>query len=136
MQRQEAAAKQQQQGGAEPESAEKKSSQEEPGASAAATEWEEEVESGGERYVLAHELAKQTGDRDAVRQELLNVFFAAHDSAAIALTSVMFDLARHPAVWARLREEVLGLGDAPVTFEVLKSLTYLKWVVNESKFAV
>lgn len=54
---------------------------------------------GGERYVLAHELAKWTGDRDAVRQELLNVFLAAHDGPAIALTSIVFDLARHPAVW-------------------------------------
>jgi len=67
--------------------------------------------------VLAHELAKRTEDRDAVRQELLNVFLVAHDGAAIALTSIVFDLARHPAVWARLREEVLRLGDAPVIFE-------------------
>ncbi|OCL09094.1 cytochrome P450 [Glonium stellatum] len=92
----------------------------------------------GERYVLAYELARQTTDRDALRQELLNVFFAAHDSAAIALTSIMFDLARHPAAWAKLREEVLAqLGmEAPVTFEALKGLTYLRWVVNESAFAV
>ena len=106
----------QRRGGAEPESTEKEPGQE-----------EEELESGGgsrrlggdvggERYVVAHELAKRTEDRDAVRQELLNVFFAAHDGAAIALTSIVFDLARHPAVWARLREEVLGFGDAPVTF--------------------
>lgn len=67
-----------------------------------------------------------------MRQELLNVFLATHDDAAIVLTSIVFDLAQHPAVWARLREEVLGLGDAPVTFEGLKSLTYLRWAVNES----
>lgn len=66
-----------------------------------------------------------------MRQELLNVFLATHDDAAIVLTSIVFDLAQHPAVWARLREEVLGLGDAPVTFEGLKSLTYLRWAVNE-----
>jgi cytochrome P450 len=59
---------------------------------------------GGERYVLAHQLVKRTGDRDAVWQELLDMFLAAHDGAAIALTSVVFDLARHPAVWARLRK--------------------------------
>lgn len=63
------------------------------------------------------------------------MFFAAHDGAAIALTSIAFDLARHPAVWARLRE-VLGLGDAPVMFEGLKSLTYLRLVINESEFIV
>ena len=33
-------------------------------------------------------------------------------------------------------EEVLGLGDAPVTFEGLKNLTYLRWVVNESELVV
>ena len=72
-----------------------------------------------------------------MRQELLNVFLAAHDGAAIALTSIVLDLARHPAVWARLSEEVLGFGgDAPVTFEGLKSLTHLRWAVNESEFAV
>ena len=86
--------------------------------------------------MLAHELAKRTEDLDAVRGELPNVILAAHDGAAIALTSIVLDLAQHPAVWARLREEVLGLGDAPVTFEGLKRLTYLRRVVNESEFAV
>ena len=71
-----------------------------------------------------------------MRQELLNVFFAAHDGAAIALTGIVFNLAQHPAVWAKLRGEVLGLGDAPVTFEGLKSPTYLRPVVNESEFAI
>lgn len=60
--------------------------------------------------MLAHELAKRTEDRDAVRQGLLDVFLAAHDGAAIALTSIVLDLARHPAVWARPRRRCWGSG--------------------------
>ena len=60
--------------------------------------------------MLAHRLAKRTEGRNAVRQELLDAFLAAHDSAAIALTSIVFDLARHPAVWARLRRRCWGSG--------------------------
>ncbi|KAI4122338.1 MAG: hypothetical protein LQ338_005877 [Usnochroma carphineum] len=84
------------------------------------------------RLVLAQELAKQTGDRDDIRNQLLNVFLPAHDATSVALTNIFFHLARHPAVYSKLRHEVLAAGEAAFTFEGLKSLKYLQQVMNET----
>lgn len=89
---------------------------------------------GGEKLklVLAYELARVTSDRDVIRNELLNVFLPGHDATAVALTNVFFMLARHPEVWTKLREEVVGLDISELTFENLKGLKYLRWVINET----
>ncbi len=87
-----------------------------------------------ERYVLAHELLKKTKNRDDVRNQLLNVFLPAHDATGVALTNVFFNLARNPHVYAKLRQEISEMGDRETkwTFERLKSLRYLQYVINES----
>ena len=85
-----------------------------------------------ERAILADGLSKVTQDRDEMRNQLLNVFLPAHDAIAVALTNVFFNLSRHLDVWSRLREEVLDLGDAPLTFERLKRLTFLQCVIKET----
>ena len=89
---------------------------------------------GPERYVLAQELVKETKNREDVRNQLLNVFLPAHDAAGVALTNVFFNLARNPAVYAKLRYEILNAeGDQTEwTFERLKSLRYLQYVINET----
>ena len=77
----------------------------------------------------------KTQDRPArIRAELLNVFLPAHDSTGVALTNVFFNLARHPEVFAELREEILeeGLSNATWTFDRLKGLIYLQQVINET----
>lgn len=86
------------------------------------------------RYILAHELTRETSDRIDIRNQLLNIFLPAHDATAVSLTNLFFNLARHPRIWAKLRQEALTL--APVneelTFERLKSLKYLQQVISES----
>lgn len=89
-------------------------------------------EKESERAVLAYGLAKITQDRDEVRNQLLNVFLPAHDAIAVALTNVFFNLARHPEVWSRLREEILNLGHEQLTLERLKGLTFLQCVIKET----
>ena len=83
-------------------------------------------------YVFADQLVYETQDRLFLRDQLLNVFFPARDSAAIGASCVFFMLARNPDAWQKLRGEVLKI-DQPITFEVLKSMKYLSWVLNESK---
>ncbi|EPE24762.1 Cytochrome P450 [Glarea lozoyensis ATCC 20868] len=83
-------------------------------------------------YVLLKELAKETEDRRVIRNELMNVFFPARDTAAILLSNVLFLLARHPEKWEKLRSEVLGIKDKKLTFELLKSLKYMQAVMNET----
>jgi cytochrome P450 len=84
-------------------------------------------------YVLLKELVKVTDDRRTIRNELMNVFFPARDTAAILLSNVLFLLARHPEKWDKLRSEVVSIGDQKLTFELLKSMKYMQAVMNESK---
>lgn len=90
-----------------------------------------------EKYILAWELAKETKDRDELQNQLLNIFLPAHDAVAIALTNVFFHLARKPAIWTNLRQELseLNLLDpnaAEITFERLEGLKRLQHVINET----
>ena len=86
-----------------------------------------------QRYVLLHEMAKQTRDRLDLRSQILAVFMPGRDSTGFALSNVFHVLARRPDIYARLRQEVLS--QAPegtqLTFEKLKGLKYVTWVINE-----
>ena len=85
-----------------------------------------------DQIILVYELAKETDDREDIRNQLLNVFLPAHDAVAVSLTNIFFNLARHPNVWAKLRQEVLDIGSTEITFGVLKSLKYLQRVISET----
>ncbi|KAF7904511.1 hypothetical protein EAF00_001845 [Botryotinia globosa] len=47
-------------------------------------------------HVLLKELVKMTDDRQYIRDELMNVFFPARDTAGILMGNIIFMLARHP----------------------------------------
>lgn len=95
-----------------------------------------QIQAGPQPYVLAHELIKESGESPKViRNQLLNVFLPAHEAAGVALTNIFFNLARHPEVYAKLRQAILSaeLQDGTRwTFERLKSLKYLQYVINET----
>ncbi|MCJ1312938.1 hypothetical protein MMC25_006614 [Agyrium rufum] len=57
-------------------------------------------------FVFVDELMRETQDQKFLRDQLLNVFFPARDSAYIGITE-------------------------PLTFELLKSINYLTWTLNE-----
>ena len=86
-----------------------------------------------EHYILLNEMARVTQDTDDLRYQILNVFLAGHESTAVALGSIFFHLARNRAAWDKLRSEVKAIGDAPLTFELLKNIPYLRYVISESK---
>lgn len=69
------------------------------------------------RYILINEMAKQIRDPADLRFQVINAFF---------------NLARNPEVWTELRQQALALADQPLTFELLKSLTFFKYVLFES----
>ncbi|MBS1879701.1 MAG: cytochrome P450 [Actinobacteria bacterium] len=71
-------------------------------------------------------------DRE-VRDQLMTLMFAGHDTSTSTVTFLLYELARHPAVAARLREEQdRVLGGAPPSAEQLESsLPYLAMVVDE-----
>jgi cytochrome P450 len=85
------------------------------------------------RYIFSNELSKQTLDKTNMTDQIFSIIFAGRDTTASLLGVVFFILARRPDVWDRLRKEVIALDGAKPSFEVLKSMTYLTWVLNESK---
>nr|P16496.3 RecName: Full=Cytochrome P450 52A3-A; Short=CYP52A3-A; AltName: Full=Alkane-inducible P450-ALK1-A; AltName: Full=CYPLIIA3; AltName: Full=Cytochrome P-450ALK; AltName: Full=Cytochrome P450-CM1 [Candida maltosa]BAA00371.1 cytochrome P-450alk [Candida maltosa]prf//1513184A cytochrome P450alk [Candida maltosa] len=103
-----------------------------------ATEKEVEEKSKG-GYVFLYELVKQTRDPKVLQDQLLNIMVAGRDTTAGLLSFAMFELARNPKIWNKLREEVevnFGLGDEArvdeISFETLKKCEYLKAVLNET----
>lgn len=84
------------------------------------------------RYVLLTEMAKEIKDPIKLRYQLLNVFMPARDSTSILVSNCLFNLARNPEIWNRLREESLALGDQPLTFALLKSLLSFRYVLHET----
>ncbi|KAH8173969.1 cytochrome p450 domain-containing protein [Sarocladium implicatum] len=86
----------------------------------------------GERNVLVYDLLDSIEDRVDLRHELLHIFFGATETIGIVMTNILFDVARNPHVWARLREELQGVQADELVFEKLKSLKYLQWTIKES----
>lgn len=92
------------------------------------------MEKGDEKYILVHEMARESQNREELCSQLLNVFFAGRDTPAVALSNIFFCLARHPNVWEKIREEIEELEIEHLTFERLKSLRYVQYVINEGMF--
>jgi len=85
------------------------------------------------RYVFLNEMAAHISDHEFIRNNVLAVYVAGHESTAILLSNLMFITSRYPEVWEKLRQEALAVQHQPVTFELLKSLRYLNQVINESE---
>ena len=85
-----------------------------------------------DQTILVRELVKENVSRVELRSQLLNVFFPARDTTAIAISNIFFNLARYPRVWTKLRSEVLQSSES-LTYDSLQSLKYMRCVINESK---
>jgi cytochrome P450 len=71
-------------------------------------------------------------DRE-VRDQVMTLMFAGHDTSTSTLSFMMLELARHPEVADRLREEqerVLG-GEPPTVDRLEKEMPYLDMVLDE-----
>ncbi len=87
-----------------------------------------------QKYILAHELASRTSDKQRVLDELMNVLLAGRDTTASLLSNLFFVLAQNPAIWEKLRREVSDLGQRPPTYEELRGLEYVQCCLNECKY--
>jgi cytochrome P450 len=68
-----------------------------------------------------------------VRDQVMTLMFAGHDTSTSTLTFMMHELARHPDVAERLREEsdrVLG-GEPPTVEQLEREMPYLDMVLDE-----
>lgn len=83
-------------------------------------------------YTFLYELLKVTDDPYTLQSETLNVLLAGRDTTASLLSHTFFELARNPEVWSKLQAEIDELGGNPPDYDTMKSLKYVKWVLNES----
>jgi cytochrome P450 len=67
-----------------------------------------------------------------LRDEVMTLVLAGHETTASALAWTFDLLSRHPDVDRRVAEEARALGDRPITIEDLPRLTYTSWVVQEA----
>jgi len=87
-----------------------------------------------EDETLLDQLVKYTLDPVVLRDEILNILIAGRDTTAATLTFIVYLLAMHPCVFARLREEILtrvGPNRQP-TYEDIKEMKFLRAVINET----
>jgi cytochrome P450 len=71
-------------------------------------------------------------DRE-IRDQVMTLMFAGHDTSTSTLTFMLHELARHPEVTRRLHEEqdrVLG-GEMPTALQLEKEMPYLEMVLDE-----
>ncbi|KAJ5787144.1 Cytochrome P450 E-class CYP52 [Penicillium paradoxum] len=88
-------------------------------------------------YVFLQALLEVTRDPVELRSQLLNILLAGRDTTASLLSWTFLMLARHPAVFAKLRESIIssfGTYSNPknISFANLKSCQYLQYVMNEA----
>jgi cytochrome P450 monooxygenase len=87
---------------------------------------------GQSRLRLIDEMAKATEDRLTLRFQMQNVFTPAHDGGAITLSNAFFHLSRNSSAWFKLRAEILPTKDLPLTYDLLKTYSYLKNIIRET----
>ena len=100
----------------------------------------EKVAGAGEKgqYVFLRELAQRTRDPIELRNQLLHILLAGRDTTASLLSWLFMLLARHPEVFAKLREAIIDdFGDrsaaaSEITFTKLKGCAYLQACLSEA----
>ena len=70
-------------------------------------------------------------DDEQLRDQVMTLLLAGHETTALALTFTLHVLARHPAIAARLRAELDDIDGTPGAMDVLE-LPYLDRVLTES----
>jgi hypothetical protein len=92
---------------------------------------------GKQKYVFLDALAESTQDPIELRSQLNNILLAGRDTTASLLSFVFVVFINHPHVYAKLRSILIdefGTYSNPreITFEKMKSCSYLQWVLNET----
>ncbi|XP_072761864.1 cytochrome P450 6a2-like [Anoplolepis gracilipes] len=88
---------------------------------------------------LMTELERIEGDKfdvELLASLAMSFFFDGYETSSTVMSSVGFQLASHPKVQEKLREEVMTVldkYDGAITYEGLKEMTYMDQVLNESQ---
>lgn len=77
------------------------------------------------------EAGEKLADADVI-DHMIFLMMAAHDTTTSTLTSMTYELARHPEWQERVREEALGLDKPQLGFDDVEGRTQLGWVMKET----
>jgi len=70
---------------------------------------------------------------EQLRDEMMTMLLAGHDTTALTLTYTWFLLSEHPEVEQRVHEELAEVvGDERPSMEHVRELDYLEWVIQEA----
>ncbi|KAI9761985.1 MAG: hypothetical protein M1840_001514 [Geoglossum simile] len=87
------------------------------------------------RYVFLDVVAKDSGDRTSLRQQMINILVAGRDTTACLLSWTFRLLVRYPHVLSKLQEEISSItgGSSEMTRADLQKMAYLNNILKESK---
>jgi cytochrome P450 len=94
----------------------------------------EKLSKSDKAFTFLHNIALFTRDPKVIRDQIVAVLLAGRDTTAATLSWTMYELSRYPAVYSRLRNEILntvGPKRSP-TYEDLKAMAYLSHTLNET----
>ena len=85
-------------------------------------------------FTFLHSLARFTRDPKVIRDQILSVLLAGRDTTAATLSWAFYELSHYPAVYAKLRSEVLSTvgAEAAPKYENLKNMPYLRHTIDET----
>lgn len=86
----------------------------------------------GPRTDLLWYMASNLRDKEALQSQVCLIFVPNNDTTSILISHILWNLARHPQIYEKCRQEVLAVGDAELTFSVLRNMKYLNAVLQES----
>jgi cytochrome P450 len=90
---------------------------------------------GRDMFSLLCRAESEDGRRYAdaeIVDHMIFLMMAAHDTTTSALTSLVYELAKHPAWQERVRSECSALGEAHLPYERMDELTDVRLVLNET----
>jgi cytochrome P450 len=90
-------------------------------------------DSGDKRDMLADLIAEEDMTDDLIRDQMLTMLIAGHDTSTALLSWMLYLLGSHPDVMRRARQEVDNLlGTSEPTMEGINQLLYLEQVIKET----
>ena len=88
---------------------------------------------GGGDDMLDDLISQDDMDDDLIRDQMLTMLIAGHDTSTAQLSWALYLLARHPGVMKRVRDEVdMILGSGEPTLSKINQLHYLEQVLKET----
>ncbi|KAF3766296.1 cytochrome P450 [Cryphonectria parasitica EP155] len=94
----------------------------------------EKLSKSDKNCTFLHQIMRYSRNPKVLRDQIMAILLAGRDTTAATLSWCVYELARYPAVYGRLRGEILstvGESRAP-TYADLKRMTYLTHTLNET----